>query len=109
MKPGKYDKNFFINNWNNLGIGSYKNSDNSPYMIGFSFSGGAGGSTLETNVNNWSKVFGGNYINQVFDGINEFSVWTPEEYKNFWCKAFNYQIKRYNSHWPDVYPSSDCY
>jgi hypothetical protein len=64
---------------------------------------------LETNLNNWSKVFGGNYSAQVFDGLNEFNVWIPEEFKKFWYKSFNYTIKTYNSHWPDVYPSSDCY
>ena len=110
MKPAFYDKTFFNYHWYGYGIGSYKNTDNAPYMIEFSFSGsgsGVSGVTAITNLNNWSKVFGGNYSATIFDGINNFSIFTPEEYKKYWCQATG--AKTYWSHWPDVYPSSNCY
>ena len=100
LKPGIYDKNFFNTNWSNLGIGSYKNTDNSPYMIGFGFTRpvSSGGSTPITNINNWSKVIGGDYSTTIFDGIIDFNIWTPQEYKKIWCKSTG--AKTYNSHWP---------
>jgi hypothetical protein len=108
LKPGSYDKNFFNTNWSNLGIGSYKNINNSPYMIGFGFTGssGAGGSSVITTINNWSKIFGNNYTTTIFDGIISFEIFTPDEYKKYWCKQTGQ--KRYNSNWPDIYPDSDC-
>jgi hypothetical protein len=109
LKPGSYDKNFFQNNWSNLGIGSYKNNDNSPYMIRFSFTGGGatGGSNILTDLNNWSKIFGDKHTARVFDGIIQFDILTPDEWKKFWCNTT--QAKKFNSEWPDVYPSSDCF
>ncbi len=107
LKPGIYDATFFNNNWKNLGIGSYKSIDNGNYMIGFGFSdnGGAGGTTIEKNLNKWSLVFGGNYNKTIFNGITNFNIWTAEDWKKYMCNEV--KVKTYNSHWAD-FPSSDC-
>ena len=107
LKPGTYDATFFNNNWRGLGIGSYKSTDDGNYMIGFGFTGGggAGGGTIVKNLNNWSKVFGGNYSTKIFDGITNFSIWTAEGWKKYMCTEA--KQTRFSSHWAD-FPSSDC-
>ena len=83
-------------------------------MIGFDFRKGgvvggpqeAGGGTLVTNLNNWSKVFGNDYSTKVFEGVVQFNIYTPKEYKKIWCTQTGQRT--YNSHWPDIFPSSDC-
>jgi hypothetical protein len=102
---GIYEKKFFDAYWGNTSVGSYKNNDgNSPYMIGFDLEGG-GGTSTETNLDNWRKVFGPPEFRKF--NIKGFSVWTPNEWKKHWCKSFEYKHK-YGSHWPNVNISSEC-
>jgi len=103
---GNYEKKFFDTYWGNTSVGSYKNNDgNSPFMVVFDLEGSQG-TTIETNVDNWRKIFGAPEFSK-FKIRNGFSVWTPNEWKKHFCKSFEYKIK-YNSHWPNVFPNSEC-
>lgn len=104
LPVGFYNKQFFDKNWTDTTIGSWKSPQNNDFMVGFGANDASGGSTMST-VDNLAKIFGGHMFNKTLNGIKDFNMWTPEQYKKYWCKETG--AKTYNSHWPNI-PSSDC-
>jgi hypothetical protein len=101
----KYDKIYFDKNWSNTGIGSWKGTTGDEFMINFSAKGASGGSA-NVNLKNMGQIFGGPNMDKfILTEINNFTIFTPSQYKKFWCKETG--SKTYNSHFSN-FPTSDC-
>ena len=105
LPVGFYNKQFFDKNWTNTSIGSWKSPQNDDLMIGIG-ANEASGTDITTTADNLAKVFGGQMFNKTLNGIRDFNMWTPEQWKKYVCKETG--SKTYNSHWPKSFPSSDC-